>query len=589
MELRWYQQEAIDAIRAYTGRAGVVNLPTGAGKSIVIAHAVADTLADGGRVLVAIHNGDLVRQNGAAIGRLLGQPIGIVSAAVGKKNWQNQVVVCSVGSAFRNVASAGRFDRVIVDECHLVSADPKTMYGQLLAGIRQNNPDVQLIGLSATPWRMDGPLIGAGVFEDEIYSAGTSAAFARLLDDGYLSPLVAGPVSVIDMAGVKLAANGDYSEGDASHRIEPLLPELIPQMLQDAAGRRKGLIFAPTVKCAKLIVELLLQHGETCALVTGETPSGERKDLIDRFKHRHAFRWMVSVSALTTGFDVPDIDVLAIFRPTNASALWVQILGRGTRISPGKLDCLVLDYTDNTGRCGPIDNPRIPARKVKGSGEAVKKYCPVCECSCHASARQCPTCGHMFEIFTKTEHVLANAEPPMTVLPARTMRGAVPCLLPVTRQARVVLDKNGRQWCRLSWTDRISLLVTATWAAKLGLPWGKAEDMVAHVNLHGTKPVVVMMDTSGPYAKLALPTAQPAVADVWWPVTTTGQLRGIMRRLVAGIEVDQAAMTRACTAAGVGCQYGHLLPQVADLLRVKIGGEVTIGAFDQWASSLKDR
>ena len=589
MELRWYQQEAVDAIRTYTGRAGIVNLPTGAGKSIVIAHAVADTLTHGGRVLVAIHNGDLVRQNGAAIERLLGQPIGIVSAAVGKKNWANRVVVCSVGSAFRDVASAGRFDRVIIDECHLVSADPKTMYGRLLAGIRQNNPDAQLIGLSATPWRMDGPLIDAGVFEDEIYSAGTPEAFARLLNDGYLSPLVAGPVSVIDMTGVKLAANGDYSEGDASHRVEPLLPELIPQMLKDAEGRRKGLIFAPTVKCAKLIVGLLLQHGETCALVTGETPAGERKDLIDHFKRGHAFRWMVSVSALTTGFDVPDIDVLVVFRPTKASALWVQILGRGTRIYLGKLDCLVLDYTDNAGRCGPIDNPRIPGRKVKGVGEATKKYCPVCEGSCHASARQCPACGHTFEIFSKTEHILANAEPPMTVLPARTMKGAVPCLLPVTRQARVVLDKNGRQWCRLTWTDRISLLVSSVWAAKLGIPWGRAEDMVTYVRLHGTKTIMARLDTSGTYAKLALPTAQPAVADVWWPVTTTGQLRGIMRRLVAGIEVDQATMTRACTAAGVDCQYGHLLPQVADLIKIKIGGEVTIEAFDRWASSLKDR
>lgn len=589
MELRWYQQEAIDAIRAYTGRAGIVNLPTGAGKSIVIAHAVADTRAHGGRVLVAIHNGDLVRQNGAAIERLLGQPIGIVSAAVGKKNWANQVVVCSVGSAFRGAKTAGKFDRVIIDECHLVSADPKTMYGQLLAGIRQNNPDAQLIGLSATPWRMDGPLIGAGVFEDEIYSAGTPEAFARLLQDGYLSPLVAGPVSVIDMAGVKLAANGDYSEGDASHRIEPLLPELIPQMLKDAEGRRKGLIFAPTVKCAKLIVELLLQHSETCALVTGETPQGERKDLISHFKHGHAFRWMVSVSALTTGFDVPDIDVLVVFRPTKASALWVQILGRGTRIYLDKSDCLVLDYTDNAGRCGPIDNPRIPSRKVKGAGEAVKKHCPVCEAGVHASARHCPTCGHTFEIFSKTEHILANAEPPMTVLPARTLKGAVPCLLPVTRQARIVLDKNGRQWCRLSWTDRIGLLVTASWATKLGIPWGKAEDMAAHIHLNGTKPIVALLDTSGAYAKLTLLTAQPAVADVWWPVTTTGQLRGVMRRLVAGIEVDQATMSRACTAAGVGCQYGHLLPQVADLIKAKISGDATIEAFDLWASSLKDR
>ena len=589
MELRWYQQEAIDAIRAYSGRAGVVNLPTGAGKSIVIARAVADTLAHGGRVLNAIHNGDLVRQNGAAIERLIGQPVGIVSASVGKKDWARRAVVCSVGSAFRYAGQAGRFDRVIIDECHLVSADAKTMYGQLLAGVRESNPDVQLIGLSATPWRMDGPLIGAGVFEDEIYSAGAPDVFARLLSDGYLSPLVAGPVSVIDMEGVKLAANGDYSEGDASHRVEPLLPDLVPQMLKDSEGRRKGIVFAPTVRCAGMIVELLRQHGETCDLVTGETPKGERKTLIDAFRNKNAFRWMVSVSALTTGFDVPDIDVLACFRPTKSSALWVQILGRGTRTHPDKIDCLVLDYTDNAGRCGPIDNPRIPGRRTKGGGEAVKKYCPVCESGCHASARQCSVCGHEFEIRTKPEHILANAEPPMTVLPARRMEGQVPCLLPSTRQARIVIDKNGRQWCRVSWTDRISVLVTEKWAERLGTPCARTETIVDHVVANGTKPTVVMIDTTGQYAKLSIPKGQPAVADVWWPVTTTGQLRGIMRRLVIGADVDQATMTRACTAAGVGCQYGHLLPQVAAIIRGKIGEDVTIERFDEWCSSLKNR
>lgn len=589
MELRWYQQEAIDAIRAYTGCAGVVNLPTGAGKSIVIAQAVADTLAHGGRVLNAIHNGDLVRQNGAAIERLISAPVGIVSASVGKKDWARQAVVCSVGSAFRHAGQAGRFDRVIIDECHLVSSDTRTMYGQLLQGIREANPDAQLIGLSATPWRMDGPLVGSGVFQDEIYSAGTPEAFARLLGEGYLSPLVAGPVSVIDMEGVKLAANGDYSEGDASHRVEPLLPDLVPQMVKDADGRRKGIVFAPTVRCAQMIVELLKGLGETCAIVTGETPKGERKTLIDAFRNKNAFRWMVSVSALTTGFDVPDIDVLACFRPTKSSALWVQILGRGTRTHPDKTDCLVLDYTDNAGRCGPIDNPRIPGRKVKGAGESIKKYCPVCESGCHASARQCDVCGFQFEIRTKSEHVVANAEPPMTVHAQRKMSGAVPCLLPSTRQARIVLDKNGRQWCRISWTDKISLLVTDKWAPKLGIPWGQAEGMVNHVMANGTKAVVALVDTTGQYAKLSAPKYQPLVADVWWPVTTTGQLRGIMRRLVIGIDVDQAAMTRACTAAGVGCQYGHLLPQLASILRGKIGGDVTIERFDEWCSSLKNR
>ena len=310
MELRWYQQEAVDAAIAYTGRGGIINLPTGAGKSIVIAKIAAHVLQQGGRVLNAIHNGDLVRQNGQAIAREVSEPVGIVSASAGKKDWDARVVVCSVGTAFRHAENMGRFDLVIIDECHLVSEKPDTMYGKLLAGVRKVNPECQLIGLSATPWRMDGPLIGLGVFEDEIYSAGTPEAFARLLSDGYLSQLVPGPTSVVSMGGVTIASNGDYSEESFAHKIEPLLPSLIPEMLQASMGRRKGIVFAPTVHTAEMIVAMLRSMGETAEIVTGKTPKGKRKGLIDAFRNRSAFRWMVSVSALTTGFDVPDIDVL---------------------------------------------------------------------------------------------------------------------------------------------------------------------------------------------------------------------------------------------------------------------------------------
>ena len=590
MELRWYQQEAVDAAIAYTGRAGIINLPTGAGKSIVIARIAAHVLQQGGRVLNAIHNGDLVRQNGQAIAREVSEHVGIVSASAGKKDWDARVVVCSVGTAFRHAEDMGRFDLVIIDECHLVSEKPDTMYGKLLAGIRKVNPECQLIGLSATPWRMDGPLIGRGVFEDEIYSAGTPEAFTRLLSDGYLSQLVPGPTSVVSMGGVTIASNGDYSEESFAHKIEPLLPSLIPEMLQASMGRRKGIIFTPTVHTAEMIVGMLRSMGETAEIITGKTPKGERKSLIDAFRNRSAFRWMVSVSALTTGFDVPDIDVLACFRPTLASALWVQMLGRLTRVHPGKVDGLVLDFTGNTERCGPIDNPIIPKPKEKGAGEAVKKYCPVCEHECSASQRQCPVCGYEFPVVAKREKVVANGEPPMSVFASRKMECKVPCILPPTRAARIVMDREGRQWCRVSWTDRISLLMNDRWAARLGVPWGQPSSMVDAIMANGTKPTTVLLDTSSDYAKISIPKAEPATADVWWPVTSTLQLRGMVRRLVLGIPVEPAAMTRAATAAGVGCQYGRLLPDVAAMLKRKLGGDaVTIEQFDQWCVSLQNR
>lgn len=590
MELRWYQQEAVDAAIAYTGRAGTINLPTGAGKSVVIARIAAHVLQQGGRVLNAIHNGDLVRQNGQAIAREVSEHVGIVSASAGKKDWDARVVVCSVGTAFRHAEDMGRFDLVIIDECHLVSEKPDTMYGKLLAGVRKVNPECQLIGLSATPWRMDGPLIGRGVFEDEIYSAGTPEAFTRLLSDGYLSQLVPGPTSVVSMGGVTIASNGDYSEGSFAHKIEPLLPSLIPEMLQASMGRHKGIVFAPTVHTAELIVGMLRGMGETAEIITGKTPKGERKSLIDAFRNRNAFRWMVSVSALTTGFDVPDIDTLVCFRPTLASALWVQMLGRLTRVHPDKVDGLVLDFTGNTERCGPIDNPIIPKPKENGSGEAIKKHCPVCEHECSASQRQCPVCGYEFPVAAKRENVVANGEPPMSVFAGRKMAGTTPCILPSTRTVRIVVDREGRQWCRVSWTDRISLLLNDRWAARLGVQWGKASAMVDAIMANGTKPTTVLLDTSSDYAKISIPKIEPAMADVWWPVTSTPQLRGMVRRLVLGIPVEPAALTRAATAAGVGCQYGRLLPDVVAMLKRKLGGDaVTIKQFDQWCVSLQNR
>lgn len=585
--LRPYQAEAIEAGNSYTGKAGIIALPTGAGKSIVIASMVKHAVDHGLRVMNAIHNGELVRQNGAAIERLTGRPVGIVSASVGKKDHARQAVVCSVGSAYRTIREMGRFDIVIIDECHLVSASGDTMYGKLLDGIRHNNPEMQLIGQTATPWRMDGPLIGGGLWQDMIFDGCTPERFAGMVNDWYLSPLVPGPQRVIDFNGVRTGSNGDFREDDSGHKIEPILPQLIQDMLTDSEGRRKGLVFCPTVKTAGMAVELLHERGEAASLVTGATPKGERKAIIDSFRAGTGGRWLVSVSALTTGFDVPDVDVLCILRPTKSSALNVQILGRGTRVHPDKSDCLVLDYAGNIERCGPIDAPIIPERKVAGGGPAPMRTCPCCEQECHASAKACPICGHEFAARKVVETLIANADSPMSSVTVRKCPSPLPVILPKTNEAKTVIDKNGRLWARITWTDKVSVLVDRKWADELGIPWGSADSMVGHVLFKGTRSTVATLSSAGEYGRLKAGYDGPK-ADLYWCVTTTPQLRGITRRLVLGIPVEQSTVTRVATAAGVPCKFGKCLPEIASMIRRRLAskGDVTIDAFDAWVKYL---
>ena len=590
LTLRPYQAEAIEAGNTYAGKAGIIALPTGAGKSVVIASMVKHALDHGLRVMNAIHNGELVRQNGAAIERITGRKVGVVSASVGQKDHSRDAVVCSVGSAYRTVRDMGRFDVVIIDECHLVSASGSTMYGKLLDGVRHNNPDMTLIGQTATPWRIDGPLIGGGLWQDMIFDGCSSDRFKGMVADGYLAPLVAGPKRVINFSGVRTGANGDYREDDSGHKIEPILPQLIDDMLADSIGRQKGLVFCPTVRTAEMAVGLLRERGQQAQVVTGATPKGERKAIIDSFRAGTGGRWLVSVSALTTGFDVPDVDVLCILRPTKSSALHVQMLGRGTRTHPDKADCLVLDYAGNVERCGPIDAPIIPERKVSDSGPAPMRTCPMCEQQCHASARKCPTCGHEFELRKVGGSLVANAESPMSSIRVRKMEGAVPVILPPTRDARTVIDKNGRLWCRLSWSDRVSVLADSKWAAALGL-YGSAEEMVHQAVTRGTKPAVATLTGSSEYGRLKLGRGDSDMADLYWCVTTTPQLRGLMRRMVMGEQIEQATVTRACAAAGVGYRFGHTLPGLAKIIGNNLAkkGSVTIDSFDSWVQSLLER
>lgn len=355
--LRPYQQEAVDATLSHFRRhrtPAVIVLPTGAGKSLVIAELARVAR---GRVLVLAHVKELVAQNHAKY-CALGLEADIFAAGLKRKESQGKVVFGSVQSVARNLdAFQEEFSLLIVDECHRIGDDEDSQYQQILTHLSKVNPHLRLLGLTATPFRLGkgwiyqfhyhGMVRGNdnALFRDCIYEL----PLRYMIKHGYLTPpeRLDMPVVQYDFSRLQAQSNGLFSEADLNRELKKqqrITPHIISQIMEFAQTRKGVMIFAATVEHAKEIVGLL--PADDAALITGDTPGPERDALIDNFKAQR-FRYLVNVSVLTTGFDAPHVDLIAILRPTESVSLYQQIVGRGLRLAPGKTDCLILDYAGN--------------------------------------------------------------------------------------------------------------------------------------------------------------------------------------------------------------------------------------------------
>jgi DNA repair protein RadD len=164
------------------------------------------------------------------------------------------------------------------------------------------------------------------------------------------------------------------------------------------------LVFASGIKHGAHIVRLLREkHGIECGFVTGETPAAERDDVLGQFR-RGELKYLCNVNVLTTGFDAPNIDCVALVRPTMSPGLYYQMVGRGFRLHPGKQNCLVLDFGGNVVRHGPVDQVKVVERNGKGNGEAPAKECPECLSVIAAGYARCPDCGYEFPPRVRSQH-----------------------------------------------------------------------------------------------------------------------------------------------------------------------------------------
>jgi len=384
--LRPYQKEAVDRTLQYFRKLrdpAVVVLPTGAGKSLVIAELA--QLAQG-RVLVLAHVKELVEQNAKKY-ESYDLKAGIYSAGLDRKDNCEKVIfasIQSVANAHANFFSG--FTLVIIDECHRVSLDENTQYQKVLTAIKNDTPEVCILGLTATPYRLETGWIynysHRGALQTRRPRFFKQCVFelpiSYMIQNKYLTPpmKVDIPVTCYDFSSV-VQAGGSYNLAEIEKTLneQRRLTPLIVKNIVDIAEHydRKGvMIFASTVEHAKEVLGCL--PPEDSDIILGSTEAAQRDTIINRFKAKK-IKFLVNVSVLTTGFDAPHVDIIAILRPTQSVSLYQQIVGRGLRLSEGKKDCIVLDYT---GIGHDVYSPEVGDKKPHREADAVVVPCPQC-------------------------------------------------------------------------------------------------------------------------------------------------------------------------------------------------------------------
>jgi len=408
MKLRPYQQAAHDAAIAWIKRSTescVIEAETGAGKSLMIA-AIAKTFYEisGKHVLCTAPNVDLVRQNTEKY-LATGNKASIFSASI-SKSLRYPVVFGTPITIHNQIDKFGaKFGLICIDECHGITPTIQ----KIIEEIRVKNPNLRVIGLSATPFRLGSGLIYAidehgkpspekqcvdPYFAKKVFTIGGR----ELIDQGYLTKPIIGAIhgDHYDTINMRINSMGKFYQEDIDRAYEGQnrkTASIISDIIAQAKNRNGVMVFAATVKHAMECMESL--PPELSRMIGGDinTKKEQRKKLVNDFKQQK-YKYLVSVGTMTTGVDFTHVDLIALMRATESIGLLKQCIGRGLRLHEGKTDCLVLDYAENIerhcGEDGDIFNPKISAKKASGGGEGLSVICPSCETENEFTARPNP-------------------------------------------------------------------------------------------------------------------------------------------------------------------------------------------------------
>lgn len=341
MELRPYQEEARQAVEKQwedgIGKTLVV-LPTGCGKTIVFAKITEDCVRSGERVLILAHRSELLEQAADKIEKSTGLKSSVEKAEESCLGSWYRITVGSVQTLMRekrlNQFSPNYFDVIIIDEAHHCISDS---YRRILDYFNE----AKVLGVTATPDRGDMKNLGQ-VFESLAYEY----TMPQAIKEGYLSPIKAMTIPLkMDLSGVSVQS-GDFKAGDLGTALEPYLYQIADEMAKYCSNR-KTVVFLPLVKTSQKFRDILNEKGFKAAEVNGE--SRDRAEILEDFE-KGKYNVLCNSMLLTEGWDCPSVDCIAVLRPTKVRGLYCQMVGRGTRLSPGKDHLLLLDFLWHTER-----------------------------------------------------------------------------------------------------------------------------------------------------------------------------------------------------------------------------------------------
>lgn len=399
---RWYQAEASDAFfkdaRAHPSASQLLVLPTGAGKTVVMGDIISRVVGTSRRVLVLARSKELVNQNFSTFLRMFPdlQPLaGICCGGLSRTDVAHPIIFGTVQTVINRCDDLGKRKLVIVDEAHQIPQDDQSQYQQVLSCLRSVEPKVKMLGLTASPYRLDGGIIfGPGQQFDRVSYV---VKLRTLMDEGYITKPKTLQVSGIDLSMVT-RRGADFAPESVAANTD--LGRVMPEIIAAAKSKdAKGImVFANSIEQGLEVERYLSASGEDVRFVHGETPALWRDSMISEFKSQDV-RWIVNVGVLTTGFDAPHVDMIVCLRATESPGLFYQIVGRGFRLAEGKNTCWILDYGGNIERHGPIDSAGYGMDTIKvktEGGEAPQRVCPDCFTIQNASRRRCVECGIEF-------------------------------------------------------------------------------------------------------------------------------------------------------------------------------------------------
>ena len=422
MQLRWYQNEAVDRTISSLCKykdycyGGIIAMPTGTGKSVVIAETIKRILDSNPNysIIMATHSKELVRQNSNTLRKLYHHfEVGIYCSGLQSKDIDKQVTFGTINSMV--LSDEFRADVLLIDEMHRFSNISKGIYPKFFNKLKESNSNIKLIGYTATAYRSDiGSMENSDYFDEIIYDLCDHESIQNLIKENYLCDLVSKlPKNKYNLEGIDVR-NGDFVYSDLDGRINQSTKNriIINEIIKLGKDRKCWLIFTVSINHADTLADILNEKG-ICASSIHSMKKKEENDIAIKGFLEGTIKCLVNRDMLTTGFDNPRVDLIALLRPTYSTSLHIQMLGRGTRPYEGKENCLILDYGSNFLRLGAFNEPVFIKNKSNHnkkekyedgfSSFSGQKACPQCDTIQSIRKIQCE-CGHIFsKITTKSE------------------------------------------------------------------------------------------------------------------------------------------------------------------------------------------